>query len=113
MRAEPRGGFELVYRDHQECYSSILDALTGPANLSFSLGVVVGSDGNLSEVLWESPALEAGMTVGTQILAVNRTALSQQVLSTAVAETARGQSLELLVKAGQQVRVEPIAYDGG
>ncbi len=108
-----RGGYELVYRDHQNSYSSSLDALTGPANLSFSLGVVVGSDGALSEVLWESPAFDAGLTVGTQILAVNGTAFSQQVLKTAVAETAGGQSLELLIKAGQQVRVEPIAYDGG
>ena len=50
-----RGGYELVYRDHQNPYSASLDALTGPANLSFSIGVVVGTDGSVSEVLWESP----------------------------------------------------------
>jgi predicted metalloprotease with PDZ domain len=108
-----RGGYDLVYRDHQNPYSSSLDALTGQANLSFSLGVVVGGDGSLSEVLWESPAFEAGLTVGTQILAVNGTAFSQQVLKNAVGETAGGKPLELLVKAGQQVRLEPIRYKGG
>ena len=59
------------------------------------------------------PAFDAGLTVGTQILAVNGIAFGQQVLKNAVAETARGQPLELLVKAGQQVRSEPIEYDGG
>jgi predicted metalloprotease with PDZ domain len=108
-----RGGYDLVYHEHPNPYSASLDALTGQANLSFSLGVIVGSDGTLSEVLWESPAFDAGLTVGTQILAVGGTAFTQQVLKNATAKSVTGKPIEVLVKAGQQVRVEQIDYSGG
>ena len=40
-------------------------------DLTYSGGFVVGSDGKVTSVLWDSPAFNAGLTVGDQIVAVN------------------------------------------
>ena len=40
-------------------------------DLTYSGGFVVGNDGKISSVLWDSPAFNAGLTVGSQITAVN------------------------------------------
>ena len=34
-------------------------------------GFVVGNDGKISTVIWDSPAFNAGVTVGSELLAVN------------------------------------------
>ena len=107
------GGFELVYRETPNTYSASIDAQAGSTNLSFSIGLTVGPDGTLSEVLWDSPAFHAGLTVGAQLLALNGRAFSQASLKQAIAEATGGEPIDLLVKAGKQVRPVSVCYRGG
>jgi predicted metalloprotease with PDZ domain len=108
-----RGGFRLVYRDEPSAFSVSSDVVFGTTTLSFSIGITVDSDGALKDVLWDGPAFEAGLTVGTTLLAVNGAAYSADVLKQAIAASASGEPIELLVKAGKHVRSVAIAYDGG
>ena len=105
-----RGGYRLVYRAEPNPYAVSADAVFGTTTLTFSLGLTVGGDGALSDVLWEGPAFAAGLTVGTRVLAVNATAYDPEVLKAAVAAAA---PVELLVQSGKHVRTVRIDYTGG
>jgi predicted metalloprotease with PDZ domain len=108
-----RGGYRLVYRDEPSAFSVSSDVVFGTTTLSFSIGITVDSEGALKDVLWDGPAFEAGLTVGTSVLAVNGAAYSADVLKQAIAASASGDPIELLVKTGKHVRSVAIAYDGG
>ena len=41
------------------------------SDLTYSGGFVVGNDGKISSVLWDCAAFNAGLTAGSQIVAVN------------------------------------------
>jgi predicted metalloprotease with PDZ domain len=66
-----RGGYQLVYRDTPTPFAAQADALSDIVNLRFSLGLAVNAAGLVQEVMWESPAFQAGLTAGASILAVN------------------------------------------
>ncbi|MEJ1971290.1 MAG: hypothetical protein WDM96_01835 [Lacunisphaera sp.] len=40
-------------------------------DLTYSGGLVIGREGEISAVLWDSPGLQCGLTVGTKLIAVN------------------------------------------
>jgi predicted metalloprotease with PDZ domain len=83
-------------------------------DLSFSLGVTVAEDGRLSDVVWDGPAYKSGLTVGTQIVAVNGFAFGPGRLKSAIKDAAKtGAAIELLVKNGDRYRTVPVAYGDG
>ncbi len=68
-----RSGWKLVYREEQSAYLKSLDEVTKSLNLSFSLGLAVSTrdKGNVTEVVWDSPAFKAGLTTASKLIAVN------------------------------------------
>jgi predicted metalloprotease with PDZ domain len=108
-----RGGYRLVYRETPSAFSVSSDTVFGTTTLSFSIGVTLDSDGALKDVLWDGPAFRAGLTVGSTLTAVNGVAYSADVLKQAVAATASGQPIELVVKSGKHVRSVALDYAGG
>ncbi|WP_246248748.1 M61 family metallopeptidase [Sphingomonas hominis] len=108
-----RGGYRLVFRDEPNAYAVSKDAVFGTTTLTFSIGVTVSSDGALSDVLWDSPAFAAGLTTGTRLLAVNGASYTAEILRQAVAASASGAPIELIVQTGKHVRAVSIAYTGG
>jgi predicted metalloprotease with PDZ domain len=108
-----RGGYRLVYRDTQSEYQQNLDALSGKTNLLFSVGLMVGSGGKISEVRWGSPAFDAALVAGTEIVGVNGCEFTTGELKRAIAEAAEGSPIVLLVKQGKSAREVEVAYDGG
>jgi predicted metalloprotease with PDZ domain len=108
-----RGGYRLVYRDQPSAFTASSDAVLGTTSLSFSIGLTLTSDGTVKDVLWDSPSYDAGLTVGAKLLAVNGRAYSADLLKQAIAASASGEPVELLVKAGKHVRSVTIAYSDG
>ena len=108
-----RGGYRLVYRGTQSEYQQNLDALSGKTNLLFSLGVMVGSDGKISEVRWGSAAFDAALVAGSEIVGVNGCDFTPDELKRAIAEGAEGSPIDLLVKHGKSTRQVQVAYGGG
>jgi predicted metalloprotease with PDZ domain len=108
-----RGGYRLVYRKEPSAFGLDADRLFDVISLRFSLGMNVAAFGRVNEVLWESPAFDAGVTAGTQILAVNGRAFSADALKQAVVDAEGGNAIELVVKSGSQVRTTSLEYHDG
>ena len=108
-----RGGYRLVCRDVPSGLWSAREALSGTTSFLFSLGLSVSSDGQVQEVVWESPAFEAALTAGTKIVGVNGRVFSVDELRRGIEFAAKGDRLRLLVEAGKHQRSVEIRYDGG
>ena len=109
-----RGGYRLVYTEVQSDYLKSSDARRKTTDFAWSLGFVVGKDNSLADVLWQGPAFKAGLTQGTQLIAVNGVAYEAERLKDAVkAAKSSPQPIELLVKNGDRYRTVRIDYHDG
>ncbi len=106
-------GYKLVYTDTPTKYFSSLEKSRG-TDVTYSIGLNVGPDGNVNGVIWDSPAFKAGLDVGTQIQAINGEAYSGDRLKAAIvaAKTSKD-PIQLLVKNGPRFRNVAIDYHGG
>ena len=108
-----RGGYKLVFSDTPTDYFRNAERRRSVTDLMSSLGLVVGRDGRLTEVLWDGPAFKSALTVGMQIISVNGVAYAPDRLKEAVAATARGGDIECVIKSGDRVRTVRFDYRGG
>jgi predicted metalloprotease with PDZ domain len=109
-----RGGYKLVYTETPTDYFKSSEAGRMSTDLMYSLGVVIGREGRLADVLWDGPAYKAGLTIGTQIVAVNGIALHADRLKDAVTKAkTTADPIELLVRNGDRYRTVRIDYHGG
>jgi predicted metalloprotease with PDZ domain len=109
-----RGGYRLTFDDRESGYLQSIERDRKMVSLSFSLGATIGSDGVLSGVDWQGPAFKAGLTVGTQIVAVNGEAYEAEDLKdTITAAKTSTAPIELLVKDNNQYRTVGVDYHGG
>ena len=108
-----RGGYRLGYRDHPSDFAALTDAAEGVVDLRFSIGLKVSEEGVLQEVVWESPAFEAGLVASARVLAVDGHAYSAAVLKQAVGATRETQGLALLIERAGACRLAQIRYSGG
>jgi predicted metalloprotease with PDZ domain len=103
-----RNGYKLVYTEEP-------NKATGKAvaDLAYSLGLTLGPKG-ITTVAWDSPAFEAGVDLGDEIVAVNGRAYSGDRLKQAVKEAKGGKDpIRLLLKSGERYREVAIDYHGG
>jgi predicted metalloprotease with PDZ domain len=107
-------GYRLIYTDEPTPYFRAEEKERKIADLSFSLGVVMGKEGAISAVIWDSPAFNAGLDVGTSVVAVNGTAYSDTRLKDAI-KAAKGtrELIKLLTKFGDHYREVAIDYHDG
>jgi predicted metalloprotease with PDZ domain len=83
-------------------------------DLTYSVGMTVGAESKLTEVIWEGPAYKAGLTVGTQIIAVNGIAFDGDRLKNAIKGANKtAAAIELQVKNGNLFRTVKIDYHEG
>jgi len=110
-----RGGYKLVYTDTPSEYSKGVEKLRKVTDFTYSLGLTVGKDGNLTAVAWEGPAFKAGLTAGAQLVAVNGTAYDADDLKDVLKSAASpgAPPIELLVKNGDRYRTVSVDYHGG
>jgi predicted metalloprotease with PDZ domain len=107
------GGYELVYRETPTEFAAQLYEMSDVVCHRFSLGITVTTSGLIQEVIWESPAFRAGLTAGTNLLAVNGRSFSPDELTQAVAATATGAAIELLTSRGKKHAAVTLDYHGG
>ena len=106
-------GYKLVFTPEPTSYFSKVEKMRG-TDTSYSLGLVVNKDGDVTASIWGSPAFKAAIDVGTSIQAVNGRAYSGDALKAAIvqAQTAK-EPIHLLVKNGERYRDLAIDYHGG
>lgn len=108
-------GWKLVYTDKPSDAIKAIEAIRGNADLTYSLGVSVGKDGSIGDVLWDGPAFKAGLSPAMKIVAVNGTEYSADALKDAVTAAAKdkSQSVELLVKNFDSYQTVRVDYHDG
>jgi predicted metalloprotease with PDZ domain len=92
-------GWKLVYSSEPSAAAKAFEAFRHGADLTYSLGLSVGQNGAVSDVLWDGPAFKAGLAPGMTLVAVNGFAYSDEALKAAVTVAAKGKApIELLVR---------------
>ncbi|MCW3846209.1 peptidase M61 [Sphingomonas sp. LB-2] len=103
-----RNGYRLVFTDKPNKASP----KTG-LDLMYSLGLSMGATG-IGQVMWGSPAFNAGMDLGDEILAVNGRGYTNDRLKAAVVAAKDGKEpIRLLLRSGDHYREVAIDYHGG
>ena len=110
-----RGGWKLVFTETPSEYLRSLEDQRKAVDFTFSLGFAVSSAaGTLTEVRWGGPAYEAGLTMGTALIAVNGREYRSDRLKTAILlAKLNKEPIELLVKNLDRYKTVRIAYYDG
>jgi predicted metalloprotease with PDZ domain len=111
-----RGGWKLVYTEVPTEYLRGLEDQRKAVDFMLTLGLSVSSReyGQIAEVLWGSPAYQAGLTAGTAIIAVNGREYRPDRLRDAIAIAHNNHDpVELIVKSLDRYRTVSIPYYEG
>jgi predicted metalloprotease with PDZ domain len=117
-----RGGYKLVYSDTPIGWIEKAEAAGHYADFSTSLGFSIGSArggnagpaGALGSVWWNSPAFKAGITPDMELISVNGTVYTAEVLRKAIVAAEKDtKPIGLVFQRGDQVETIPLDYHGG
>ncbi len=108
------GGWRLVYKDKPNAWSALEEEEAGTVDFWYSLGLHVGPQGTIGDVLHDGIADKAGFGPGMKIVAVNGRAFDPEVLSAAVrdAKTAP-EPIEFIVENTGFYKVLKVDYHEG
>ena len=109
-----KGGYNLVYTDEPTKWIKNAEAQGKYSDLTYSGGFAVSGEGKVGSVLWGSPAFKAGLTIGTQVVAVNGHAFDSDALKDAI-KAAKGNNapISLLLKNDNFYRTVNLDWHGG
>ncbi len=109
-----RGGYRLVYRETPTAYFTSREKDREVFDLTYTLGITIGKDGDITGVAWDSPLFNEGVTSGTRIVAINGRAYSNDDLKGAITAAKGGKTpIQLLVKKGDLYRTIAVPYYQG
>ena len=109
-----KGGYSLVFTEEPTAWIKLGEKEGKNNDLAYSGGFVVGNDGKITSVLWEGAAFNAGMTVGSELLAVNGRKFDGDGLKAAItAAKSTKAPVKLLVKSGEVYRTLDLDWHGG
>jgi predicted metalloprotease with PDZ domain len=109
------GGYKLIYTDTPTDWFKAGEKKSKAVDLSYSGGFTVSTkDGSVTSVIWDSPAFDAGLTVGSKILAVNGRSFDGDALKRAITAAAKSKEpVPLLVEDGDTFRPVELDWHGG
>lgn len=109
-----RGGYRLVWRETPNDYSKALNTELERVDFSYSLGLSLNPANRVTAVRWGSPAFEAGLTSGWEVVAVNGRAASAAAIGEAItASKGNTTPIEMMLKKGDRFRTIRFDYHGG
>lgn len=107
-------GYKLVFRDTPTSYEKGRMDSSHSLDLTYSLGMSLGKDGDVTATLWDGPSFRAGIVDGAKIVAVNGMDYSADAMKSAITAAATSKDpLQLIVKRGDSVSTVTVAYHGG
>ncbi len=106
-----RGGYKLVYTQTPTKLFKSIELKRGGTDLSYSLGFNIGKEGVITSVVWDGLAFNAGLSVGTTLVAVNSRAFDVAELKEII--SSKKSPIELLVRTGSIYRTIQINYTEG
>jgi predicted metalloprotease with PDZ domain len=109
-----RGGYNLVYTDQPTDWIKSAEKNRKYMDFTYSGGFTVGMDGKIGSVLWDSPAFNAGLTIGSEIVAVNGRKLDMDAIKQAIKDAANnGPAPQLLIHDGDVYKTVTLDWHGG
>lgn len=108
-----RCGYRLIYKPVRNDFCRSFDTVSEQLDMRFSIGLRMGDDGTVQEVMWGSAAFEAGLTAGSVVKAVNGADYSGPVFGDAISAAAGGGDLRLSVETRGRSRDVEVGYRGG
>jgi len=109
-----RGGYRLIYTDTPTAYWKSVESAKERMDLSYSVGLRVGKAGKVTAVMWDGPAFNAGITVGTTLMAIDGESYSDDDLKAAITGAKGGDKpISLLIKQGDAFRTVEVKWNGG
>lgn len=109
-----RGGYRLVWRETPNDYSKALNTEYSRVDFAYSLGLSLNPAMRVTAVRWDSPAFEAGLRPGWEVVAVNGRAATAAGISEAItAAKDPNVPVELMLKNGDRFRTVRFDYHGG
>jgi len=109
-----QGGYRLVYTSEPTKWIKSGEMENKSSELTYSGGFTVGNDGKIGSVLWDSAAFNAGITVGSQIVAVNGRNFSMDAIKDAIkAAAGKGPAPQLLIHDGDVYKTVALDWHGG
>ena len=109
-----RSGYRLVYDEKPTDYAKGLETQSKSLGLTYSLGLTIGREAKVTDVLWDGPAFKLGLAPGATVVAVNNVAYSDERMKDALTESKKnGAAIELLMKEGDVFRTVRFDYKDG
>ena len=108
------GGWRLAYTNELPALLKAREGRRKFTDMSYSLGLMLGTDGGIRDVLPATPADAAGVGVGMKLLAVNGRAWTPENLRAAVRSAVTNNApIELLVENNDYYKTCALDYHGG
>jgi predicted metalloprotease with PDZ domain len=108
------GGYRLAYTDTPTDYFKAREKARHMLDLTYTIGAVIGREGRITGVSWDSPMFNLGMTIGTQIVAIDGHEYSDELFKQLITEARGGHDpIRLLVKDGAHYRGVDLDYHDG
>ncbi|HEY1124718.1 MAG TPA: peptidase M61 [Sphingobium sp.] len=108
------GGYRLVFGETPGMTDRSREASGKMTDQSYGVGLIVTTAGDVQSVVWESPAFDAGITVGTKVVAVNGEEYSAKLFKAGLkTATDKKHPLSLIIKQGTRYRTILLDYSGG
>ena len=109
-----RGGWQVVYDATPNSYEAAIESRFKFQDLSASLGITVGEKGHIADAVPGSPAFQAGLGPGMNLVAINGRKWTPSVLNAALrAAQASHQPIEVLAENAQFYKTYSIPYFEG
>ncbi len=106
-------GWKLGFTEKPSDLFAAQEGLSRGVNLLDSLGLLLGAEGAVSDVVPDRPAAKAGLAPGMKVIAVNGRRFSTDAFKSAVSNTKAGGKLELLIESGDFFKTHAVDYAGG
>jgi predicted metalloprotease with PDZ domain len=114
MKGFTDSGYKLVYTPEPTPFFKDAEKRSKGTDLSYSGGLSVDKDRKISSVIWNGPADKAGLTVGTELVAVNGKPWSADAMKEAITAAASAKEpIQLLVRNFDQYREVSLDWHGG
>jgi predicted metalloprotease with PDZ domain len=109
------GGWKVVYDDQpSELVKAMEKGPQGRVDARFSIGLSLDDKGGIHDVIFNSPAWNAGIAPGSTLIAVNGRKYTPEILRDALQGGKQNKApLELLVSNGDYFKTHSIEYHGG
>lgn len=108
------GGYTLVYGETPNSTTKEIEKGLKGVDQTYGVGLAVKNEGDITTVIWESPAFQAGLAVGMSIVAVNGIEFSGEQFKAALTQArASKKPIELVVRQGKTYRDISLDYSLG